>query len=242
MGNNSIGGRLILTSGIKSLDEMLGGLEIGNLVLVNGGLSALGLSHLLCVRSQLPVEKGGLDSPVIWLDGGNTFDIYSITEFSKDLCLNPERVLKGIYLSRAFTCYQMSSLVLEKLWDAVEKFKSKFVVISDLPHLYLESDIPRREAAKAFMPVIEELRASPKRKEVLVLTTSLEHPFTKQVAQIQDILASSADVVLRMRERRGGVEVKLEKHPSKKARKVVFGAEVLGIVPLDEFEGGVVDG
>jgi hypothetical protein len=45
-----------------------------------------------------------------------------------------------------------------------------------------------------------------------------------------------------MRERRGGIEVKLEKHPSKEAKRVVLGVEVFGIVPLDEFAGGVVDG
>lgn len=234
--------QLVLTCGIKPLDELLDGLQVGNLVLIDGGLSALRLSHLFSVRSQLPAEKGGLGSPVIWLDGGNTFNLYSITEFSEDLGLDPERVLKGIYISRAFTCYQMSSLVLEKLWDAVKKFKSRFVVISDLPHLYLESDIPRREVAKAFMPVVEELRASPKREEVLILTTSLEYPFAGQEVQVQNILASNADVVLRVRERRGGIEVKLEKHPSRKAKKVVLGVEVLGVVPLDEFAGGVVDG
>jgi hypothetical protein len=221
---------------------MFDDLRMGNLILMKGDLSALKLSHLLCVRSQLPEEKGGLNSPVIWLDGGNTFNLYSITEFSKGLGLQPERVLKAIYLSRAFTCYQMSSLVLEKLWDAVEKFKSKFVVISDLPRLYIESDIPRREAAKAFMPVVEELLTSPKRKEVLILTTSLEYPLAGREVRVQDILASNADVVLWMRERRGGIEVRLEKHPFKEAKKVVVGAEVLGIVPLDEFAGGDMDG
>jgi hypothetical protein len=45
-----------------------------------------------------------------------------------------------------------------------------------------------------------------------------------------------------MRERRGGIEVRLEKHPSKEVKKVVLGVEVFGVVPLDEFAGGVVDG
>lgn len=224
-----------LTSGIARLDGMLGGFETGELILLDGDLSASSLSHLLAVRSQLPAKKGGLGSPVIWLDGGNTFNLYGITEYSKGLGLDPERVLKSIYLSRAFTCYQMSSLVLEKLWDAVERFKSKFVVISDLPYLYLESDIPKREAAKAFAPVIEELRSSPRRKDVLVLSTALEYPFAEREGQIHEILASSADIVLRTRERRGGVEVKLEKHPSRGTGKIVLGVEVLGVAPLDEF-------
>lgn len=82
----------------------------------------------------------------------------------------------------------MSSLVLEKLWGAVEKFRSRFVVISDLPFLYLESDIPKREAAKAFIPVVEELCASPKREDILILSTALGYRFPE-------------------RERRGGIEV-----------------------------------
>ena len=223
------------------MDEVLG-LEIGDLVLLDGDLSVIGLSHLLCVRSQMPKEIGGFGSPVIWLDGGNTFDLYSITEFSKSLGLDPERVLKRIYISRAFTCYQMSSLILEKLWEAVEKLKPRFVVISNLPYLYLESDIPRKEAAKAFLPVIKELATSPKRKEVLILVSSLGYPPVEGGARIRDILASNMDVVLRMRERRGGIEVKLEKHPSKKAKRILLGRKVFGVIPLDEFVGGVAVG
>jgi hypothetical protein len=233
---------LPLTSGIKRFDALLGGLEVGDLVLLEGDISASSFSHLLSVRSQLPAEEGGLGSTVIWLDGGNTFNPYSITEFSKGLGLDPERVLKGIYLSRAFTCYQMSSLVLEKLWGGVERFRSRLVVISDLPFLYTGSDIPGKGAAKAFEPVIEELRSSPKRKKVLILTTSLEHPPAERGTRIPEILASNADIVLRMQERKGGVGLELKKHPSGKAGKVIFGAGVLGVVPLDELAGGAVDG
>ena len=231
-----------LTSGIARLDGMLGGFEMGELVYLKGDLSASSLSHLLAVRAQLPAKRGGLGSPVIWLDGGNTFNPYGIAELSRGLGLDLERVLKSIYLSRAFTCYQMSSLVLEKLWDAVERFRSKFVVISDLPFLYIQSDIPRKEAAKAFAPVVEELRTSPKRRNVLILSTALEYSFTAQGSEIHETLVSSADVVLRLRERRGGVEVKLEKHPLGKTGKFVLGTGVLGVIPLDEFVGGVADG
>lgn len=223
-----------LTSGITRLDGMLGGFGTGKLILLEGDLSASSFSHLLCVRSQLPVERGGFDSPVVWLDGGNTFNIYSIIELSKGLGLDPERVLRSIYLSRAFTCYQMSSLVLEKLWDTVKRFESKLVVISDLPYLYLESDIPREEAAKVFAPVVEELRTSPNRRDVLILATSLEYPFVGEKSQVSEVLASNADFIFRMRQRREGVEVELEKHSSKKAKKVVLGTKV----PLDEFAGG----
>jgi hypothetical protein len=227
-----------LTSGIARLDGILGGFEAGKLVLLEGDLSASSFSHLLCVRSQLPVERGGFDSPVVWLDGRNTFNIYNVIEIARGLGLDPERVLRSVYLSRAFTCHQMSSLVLEKLWDAVKRFESKLVMISDLPNLYLESDIPREEAVKAFVPVVEELRNSSNRKDVLIIVTSIEYPFVGGKSQVSEVLASNADFILRMRERRRGVEVELERHSSKKTKKFVLGSDVLGVVPLDEFAGG----
>jgi hypothetical protein len=233
---------LPLTSGIKQFDALFGGLEVGDMVLLEGDTSASSFSHLLSVRSQLPAEEGGLGSTVIWLDGGNTFNPYVITEFSNCIGLDPEQVLIGIYISRAFTCYQMSSLVLEKLWGGVENFRSRLVVISDLPSLYIRSDLPRKDAAKAFEPVIEELRSSPKRKEVLILITSLEQPLAGPEGQITEILASKADIVLRMKERKRGVVLELKKHPSRKAGRVILGPEVLGVVPLDELTGGAVDG
>jgi hypothetical protein len=233
---------LPLTSGIKQFDALLGGLEVGDMVLLEGDTSASSFSHFLSVRSQLPAEEGGLGSTVIWLDGGNTFNPYAITEFSNCIGLDPEQVLKGIYISRAFTCYQMSSLVLEKLWGGVENFRSRLVVISDLPSLYVRSDLPRKDAAKAFEPVIEELRSSPKRKEVLILITSLEQPLAGQGGQITEILASKSDIVIRMGERKRGVVLELKKHPSGKAGRVILGPEVLGVAPLDELTGGAVDG
>lgn len=232
-----------LTSGIARLDGLLlDGLGQGKLILLEGDISASSLSHLLCVRSQLPAENGGLGSPVVWLDGGNTFDIYKITEFSRNLRLNPEQVLKRIHISRAFTCHQMSALVIEKMWDAVDRSKSKLVMISDLPYLFLESDIPRTEVAEAFAPVVEVLQNSPEREDVLILATGLGYSLARGESQIHESIASKADIILRMKTRRRGVEVRLEKHPSGKSKKIVLGVDILGMVPLDEFAKGVMNG
>jgi hypothetical protein len=233
---------LPLISGIGALDGMLGGLVPGELVLLTGDASTSALSHLLAVRSQMPEGSGGLSSTVVWLDGGNTFDPYSITELSKELGLDPERILRRIYISRAFTCHQMSSLVLEKLWVATGRFRSKFIVTSDLPRLYLESDIPGWRSPKAFLPVAEELRTSPVRRDVLILVTSLEHPFSGGKDRMHDILISSADVVAEVRKRKGGVEAKIRKHPSGKTGRILLGDGIPGAVTLDEFLGGEADG
>ena len=57
MEDTLVGGKLPLSSGIRPLDEMLGGLEVGSLVLLEGDLSASSLSHLLAVRFQLTLRN-----------------------------------------------------------------------------------------------------------------------------------------------------------------------------------------
>ena len=189
--------------------------------------------------TQLPVKKGGLDSPVIWLDGGNAFDIYRVVELSKKFGLRPEKVLKRIYLSRAFTCYQMSLLILEKLCGAIERFRSKILIISDLPYLYLKSDIQEREMLKAFMPVFEKLRTLRRIKDILIIITAHDHSFAKRFVPIRDFMISNADVFLETRQRMSATEVRAKSNASGRTRKIVFGAEVSGLVTLDRFDGGL---
>jgi hypothetical protein len=55
-------------------------------------------------------------------------------------------------------------------------------------------------------------------------------------------MESKADVVLRIMARRRGVEVRLDKHPTVKTKKIVFGAEVFGMVSLDDFAKGAING
>jgi hypothetical protein len=224
----------LLTSGIRPLDKMLGGFELGKIVLLEGDASASRLSHLLAVRAQLPKGKGGLGSTVVWLDGGNSFSVYGISELSRWTGLSPERVLDGIYVSRIFTCYQMSSLVAEKLWAAVRRFRSRFIVISDVPLLYAEAGMPKEEATGAFEPIIENIIHSLNRKDVAVLFTSgsLSDALS---TYIRDVIAMNSDILLRTMERRGGVEVRMERHPSRRPARTVIGSNSFGMITLDEF-------
>lgn len=48
---------------------------------------------------------------VIVLDGANRFDPYMVSSLARKVLIPPERVLKGILIARAFTCYQMANLI-----------------------------------------------------------------------------------------------------------------------------------
>src|SRR2546426_307518 len=102
-----------LPSGIELLDQTLV-LRFGQLVTLQGEASN-GLSHLLCVRAVYPLPPG-LGSDVVFVDGGNVFDVYTVSRHAFSLGLDQERTKLRIHLSRAtghrstYTahCYQAS--------------------------------------------------------------------------------------------------------------------------------------
>ena len=122
----------LLSLNTQQLNQLFPGFNIGDFAIVYGSKSVLSLSSLLCVRAQLPVQLGGLGSRVIFVDGGNSFKLYQIARIAKLYNLNPTKTLKKIHISRAFTAYQITTLILEKLKETVNKYNAKLVIISDI--------------------------------------------------------------------------------------------------------------
>ena len=105
----------------------------------------------------------GMD--VIVLDGANRFDPYMVSSFARSALIPPERLLKSIQIARAFTCYQMATLIGEKLpllleEDAMQPrwFPSSFrrtpqkpwVILLGPVTTFLDEDVPDEEAVSLF--------------------------------------------------------------------------------------------
>ncbi len=60
------------------------------------------------------------------------FRLYQTTRLAKLCQLDPKQVLDHVYISRVFTAYQMTLLILEKLEEAVKTIHSRLIIISDV--------------------------------------------------------------------------------------------------------------
>ncbi|WP_048146514.1 DNA repair and recombination protein RadA [Pyrococcus abyssi] len=103
-----------ISTGSKSLDKLLGGgIETQAITEVFGefGSGKTQLAHTLAVMVQLPPEEGGLNGSVIWIDTENTFRPERIREIAKNRGLDPDEVLKHIYVARAFNSNHQMLLV-----------------------------------------------------------------------------------------------------------------------------------
>ncbi len=124
-----------ITTGSKSFDSILnGGIETGAITEAYGayGSGKTSLAHQLAVNVQLPVEKGGVNGAVVWIDSEGTLRPEFIRKLAEAKGLDPSKVLKNFRGVRAFNSdHQM--LLAEKVEELIrEGLPVKLVIIDSL--------------------------------------------------------------------------------------------------------------
>ena len=203
----------VLTFGIPKLDEFFPGFQNGDFAVLVGRPLCTKLSFLLSVRCQLPLKKGGLNSRVVYIDGGNTFDPYIVSAIAQEYGLEPRSVLKRIVVSRAFTAYQLTALVFEKLEETLKRYRSKLVVISDISGLFLDRDVPKIEGRNLFLKITRYLLEVASRRRAVVVASYFPRLYSSRSFFLETVLLGRASTVISFKEYTGGLKFVLEDHP-----------------------------
>lgn len=170
--------------------------SLGSFAVMYGSTAILPLSMLLCVRAQLPCQLGGLRTNVLFIDGNNTFRLYDVSHIAQLHELDPRKVLKRIFISRAFTAYQMTALVFERLQTDIENFDSKLIIISDIAKLYLDEDIPQKEARDVFNQLTVYLSKFARENHVVVVATYLSSCSSERNILLRAVAFEHANIVV----------------------------------------------
>ncbi|MFB0501819.1 MAG: hypothetical protein ACETVP_05055 [Candidatus Bathyarchaeia archaeon] len=212
----------VLALGIPKLDEVFPGFQSGDFSVLVGRPLCTVLSFLLSVRCQLPFRKGGLNSRVVYIDGGNTFDPYAVSAIAQEYGLEPRAVLEKILISRAFTAYQLTELVFEKLEETLKRYRSKLVVISDITGLFLDRDVPKIEGRDIFLKMTQYLLDLASRRRAVVVASYVPRPYLSRNLFLESVLLSRANTVIKFKGSKAGFKFALEDHPNIKPFTVDF--------------------
>ena len=123
-----------ITTGSKNINELLGGKGIESRSITEAfgafgsGKTQLGLT--LAVNVQLPVEKGGANGKAVFIDTEGTFRPVRIRQIAEGLGASPEKVLKNIFVARAFNS-DHQTLLLEKISDMIKNGEPIKLIIVD---------------------------------------------------------------------------------------------------------------
>jgi hypothetical protein len=149
---------------------------------------------------------------VIVLDGANRFDPYAVSSFARKESLSPEGLLKRIRIARAFTCYQMATLMGEKLKSAIGQVQKPWVILLGPITTFLDEDIPEREVRPLFERALREVELLAEEGVPFFLFQSLISSHSKR-AYLMKRLFQFAHLVLRIGPGDEEPKVTLEKGP-----------------------------
>jgi len=123
-----------LTTGSKSLDQLLGGgVETQSIIEAHGafGSGKSQLAHQLALTVQLPPEKGGLGGKAIFIDTEQTFRPERIIEMAKALGMEPNKALENIMAARAYNS-DHQVILAEKSEELIKEHNIKLIIVDSL--------------------------------------------------------------------------------------------------------------
>ena len=199
--------------GFPRLDSLLRPLSEGRLVMFSGEPSSV-VAELAAFRAQLPVESGGLDSAVLFIDGGNRSDPYTFSSFAKQNRIKPAAAMRRVTSCRVFTLYQLGALVSEHLEQAAADYGTRLVIISDVLGTFNEPELEEREARRVLSAVEEGILKT--KKHALIIAT------LPSANRYDDMAASWADALVRTSSDGNRIRAELLRHRNRLPGETTF--------------------
>jgi DNA repair protein RadA len=122
------------STGSKNLDELLGGgIETQAMTEFIGeyGVGKTQICLMLCIMAQLPLEKGGLNGNVVYIDTEGTFMPERIFEIGNAIGVDPHKTLENIFLARAYNSSHQC-LLTDHLFKFCPENDIKLVIVDSM--------------------------------------------------------------------------------------------------------------
>jgi DNA repair protein RadA len=169
-----------LSSKVQSIDDLLGGgFETQALVEVYGafGSGKTQIGHQLAVNCTMPIEDGGFDGDVFYIDTEDTFRPERITQMARGHGLDPDAVLSRIHVARAYnSAHQM--LLAEEIKRMSKGLNVKMIIVDSLTSHFRAEFIGRGMLANRQQKLnrhLKDLKQLADVNNALVLVTNQVH-------------------------------------------------------------------
>ncbi len=142
--------------------------------------------------------------PVALVDGSNHFDLYYLAEVARRVAagqlavkrrITPEELLERIYVSRAFTCYQMEATITERLPRFIYEKHTSIIMIFGLLDTFYDDQAPLFEVRASVQRILSALRALKQADRSILLASLDVRPASKERAMLFPTLRKAMDEV-----------------------------------------------
>ena len=192
-----------LSTSVRALDDFIGGFRSSQVSLIDSSdRLVLDIVHLLCVNQVLEVGR-----EVVWVDGGNSVNPYALTSLCKRFRVRSGEVLESVNVSRAFTAYQLVTLIEEMMEAEVARTKAGLLVVTSFPDLFQDKDMWWSESLQLMKRCLASMREVTRRHDTVTLVTNLGLSRMLYKKSLRSLMYSSADHVLRIENQRAALRI-----------------------------------
>ena len=236
--------RTRLSTGSRAIDEIMrssqdidegkrGGFESETTteIAAANGVGKTQLCHQLAVIAQLPIEKGGLDGEVVWIDTEGTFIPSRIDQMCKARGLITKEFLDRIHHGLALTT-QHQGLLIDQLYQLCPEKNIKLIIVDSLMGLLRSEYIgrgtlsARQDELKTMLLTLSKVARSTK-TTVVYTNQVMDDPGSMyrnaEKAIGGNVMGHAATTRIRLRRGRSGSRVfKITKSPYLAELEAVF--------------------
>jgi len=179
-----------------------------------------------------------LGKPVVYVDGGNSIDPYLIATLAKRSGVKPAAVLSRILVARAFTAYQLDTIITDRLDAVLDQAEPGLLVVACITDLLLDRAVVEKEALAILQRCVTHIETSTlDRQLITVVTKRLRAPASRALA-FDELLAKAAEERISVERRKKGVRI----HQHTRGTLMDYVPLSIYQTTLDEFTGGGRDG
>ena len=195
----------VLKTSITPLDGAVGGFRSSTATLLDSDTRyASELLHILCVNAL--AEFG---EEVIWIDGGNEVDPYVLSAMCKRRGLDRHEMLSMVNVARAFTAYQLASLVDGFLGEEARRASPSMIIISSVSDMFMDRDVRRSEGRQLLRRCADVIGGVTRASGAATVVTSHTPGRVKPEPWMISLLSDAFDVHVQMRTGRNGISVRV---------------------------------
>jgi len=196
---------IVVLSGIKELDELMGGFKQGEITYIDGDSSLISkIPDQICVNTYKMFQ-----SDTIYIDAGICADPYKIAQYARKMEINQREALERVHISRAFTVYQLATLIQDMLEQAIKRYKPQTLIIGRFKIFYLDSDVDSKEAQTLLRTNLHKIRELTTKYNLITIFTDIDIKILSNSRNVRKIIYNNADEVVLMKQTELATSVEL---------------------------------
>lgn len=187
---------IIVESGIKELNKLTGGFKAGEITFIDGDSDLISnIPNHICVNTYKTFHND-----IVYIDGGMCADPYKIAQYARKTEINQREVLEHVHISRAFTVYQLTTLLQDHLEPTIKRYKPQTLIIGKFPVLYLDSDVPSKEAQTLLRTNLHKIRELTTKYSLITIFTNLDKRMISNHRNVRRILYQNVNEIILMKQ------------------------------------------